>query len=1322
MQKALSGSKKPAKPARFCRKLISYSEHFVFTSWRRRPWWRSPLLLAGVALLVSPVGAAMDPALCHIPPFLETRAPIKPNIFLLVDNSGSMNEEAYSGEPTARFDPSREYYGYFDPDRCYRYSSNRWQPGPAAGPNYECTSAADPFSGNFMNWMLMSRLEVTKKALVGGLWNGASGYLQGESHDNRIWASFCFDASPWTDLPAGREGIWFQRATGSDRIYLRAMDTCYATWSGNTGILEGERGAQGYSTVYWNENYCETFHCVGAQSSMAYNSRLRVNKDEEQVGLLQRLQNQARWGMGVFNLGTGPAEGAGTVNDGGRIEHYYGFNVAGGSASLINKIRTLEATTWTPTAESLYEMIRFHRQEPPAYRSTNYNVGPANRDPFIEWEGSGDTVYCRKTAILVLTDGEPTQDLAIPSFLHDYAGFGVGHRPSFATVQAAGLWPPPTHPEWNQPFNWPSNGSQYIIDVAAWGRQEDHRPDLPGVQNIHSYFVYTFGREPEARYTLWHAAIQGSFIDKNGNGIPDLPNEWDENGDGQPDGFFIAEDGNEIETALTRAIAQILKRTSSGSSVAVLGASGEGEGAVVQAYFLPEATDGATAVTWLGFSRGLWLDKYGNLRQDSSGPGVSQAELVPDHRMVLTEDKIIRYRYDNVQRETMVELYADPDGNGVTSPSDLVTTVTIHELGSLFEVGQQLHERSAASRNIYTPLGFNGGMRRPFEASEAWLTSDDLDGDGLSDWLDFPVGTSSENLIRYIRGESASSLGEPLWRGRELRFGDTMLPLTWKLGDVIHSTPVLVGAPSSRFDLIYGDESYSNFFAAHAERPQIVYMGANDGMLHTFYLGTLRSTPPADKPNAQVWYDPACPTTKYSCIGDPEIGEEIWGWVPTSVLPYLRYLTEVDYCHMYFVDGPPQVVEARIFDPDSRHVDGWGTLLVGTMRLGCPGKTLAGRTFRSAVFVIDITDPFDPQPVFEYSHPELGFTWSQPVVSRIAGDWFLLFGSGPRDYRFRVGASTASLFAANLSGFRGGGPAGIQVDRIPLPGAGHPEWTNRPVAIDLGLSYDVDLIYLSTSVLPPGGQAGRILRILPRETMADPTTIDTSKWTVREAFLSDSAFSTAPVYGYDAQGNGWLFAGSGRYLDIDDRNDSWGQRFIGLREPCLGDPECTIVSDESDLVNVRGCALDLDATNQSGSIVFDSASCEVSGADTPLEVCQAVAAARGWRLEYAHGGERTTTRAQLRGRTVLAPTYTPELSADICVESSGIGRLYFLDQQCGITIGMRELDGDPREPRRVGGNFIIPGEKGEQTIIPSLSSFDELAGVQLFMTPSLEVD
>lgn len=66
-----------------------------------------------------------------------------------------------------------EYVGYFHPNRCYRFSDTEQSfavVGVANGPNLHFCDGAldDAWSGNFLNWATMTRLDVLRKTLYGG--------------------------------------------------------------------------------------------------------------------------------------------------------------------------------------------------------------------------------------------------------------------------------------------------------------------------------------------------------------------------------------------------------------------------------------------------------------------------------------------------------------------------------------------------------------------------------------------------------------------------------------------------------------------------------------------------------------------------------------------------------------------------------------------------------------------------------------------------------------------------------------------------------------------------------------------------------------------------------------------------------------------------------------------------------------------------------------------------------------------------------------------------------------------------------------------------
>lgn len=81
-----------------------------------------------------------------------------------IDDDGTLDTD---------FKPTFKYYGYFDATKCYAYSTSDGQFNPAAiatitGGRYTCSSSASYWSGNFLNWASMARLDVVRKMLYGG--------------------------------------------------------------------------------------------------------------------------------------------------------------------------------------------------------------------------------------------------------------------------------------------------------------------------------------------------------------------------------------------------------------------------------------------------------------------------------------------------------------------------------------------------------------------------------------------------------------------------------------------------------------------------------------------------------------------------------------------------------------------------------------------------------------------------------------------------------------------------------------------------------------------------------------------------------------------------------------------------------------------------------------------------------------------------------------------------------------------------------------------------------------------------------------------------
>lgn len=199
-----------------------------------------------------------------------------------------------------------------------------------------------------------------------------------------------------------------------------------------------------------------------------------------------------------------------------------------------------------------------------------------------------------------------------------------------------------------------------------------------------------------------------------------------------------------------------------------------------------------------------------------------------------------------------------------------------------------------------------------------------------------PLATGTAR-VAYLRGD------------RSLE-GGTMRTRSSRLGDIVNSNIWHTGRPTR---MPVDQPGHATFRTAHAGRTPILYVGANDGMLHGFNALT---------------------------------GHEMVAYVPsglygnTTTSP-LRELTRTAYTHRYYVDGSPFTGDANL--GGSGPVD-WRTVLIGT--LGAGGK---------GYFVLDVTNPAsftDPggavsplvlMDATATTNPHIGHIFATPVVDEL---------------------------------------------------------------------------------------------------------------------------------------------------------------------------------------------------------------------------------------------------------------------------------------------------------------------------------------------------
>jgi type IV pilus assembly protein PilY1 len=722
---------------------------------------------------------------------------------------------------------------------------------------------------------------------------------------------------------------------------------------------------------------------------------------------------------------------------------------------------------------------------------------------------------------------------------------------------------------------------------------------------------------------LWYAAKWGGFNDKNSNDLPDQDSEWDENSDSIPDTYFYVTNPLQLETQLGEAFASILERMSSGTAAAVVADSQSGVGALYQAIFYPQLADSAgKEVTWIGDVKALWLDEYGNMREDSNGNAT----------MELAVDKIVDFYFDSNLSRTRLKRYMDADADGERDTGS-EETVEVDEMVPLWSAGKQLAERDLTThpRNTGTWVDKDGDG---IVDGAATINSDEVitfyAASPLTGWLRPFLGQSSdadaEELIEYILGEEKSGL-----RSRTIDVDGT--DRVWRLGDIVYSTPTVVGAPKERYDVIYGDTSYATFKYQYENRRQVVYVGANDGFLHAFNGG---------------FYDKATRTfTGGTFLGDSvELGDELWGYIPQNLLPHLQWLALEGYNHVYYVDLKPKVIDARIFADDATHPGGWGTVLICGMRLGGGPITLTDdfgsgsaetRTFRSAYFALDITDPDSGAPtvLWEFTDANLGFTISYPAVAFVDGTtWVLAFGSGPDSLNGTSGQNGRVYFVNLLTG--------QQITGSPIDTGEAAAFMGSATFVDMDM---LSKVYASQATYTPdrgyiGISSGKMYRI---------TDMDTSPTATALLDLgSTMPITAAPSVSSDDNGRLWVYFGSGKLFVDSDQSNTDAQALVGVKEPInfatRAFTDATVSS--ANLLNTtsysvfEGGCVDTDSS--------DGYSCDMRFEQLEATIEQGPSDSQydGWMIDLT-GGERCITKPTVLGGLVTFSTYLPNV-ADVC--------------------------------------------------------------------------
>jgi type IV pilus assembly protein PilY1 len=552
-----------------------------------------------------------------------------------------------------------------------------------------------------------------------------------------------------------------------------------------------------------------------------------------------------------------------------------------------------------------------------------------------------------------------------------------------------------------------------------------------------------------------------------------------------------------------------------------------------------------------------------------------------------------------------------------------------------------------------------------YDSDRVWLTWDDAAGAGVPfRWSDIDAaqqalldvdpdtGTPNDGLgderLDYLRGDTSN----------ELANGGSFRNRASPLGDVVHSTPTIVGGPSfgyrdyepgtgalfeirkySEFKVEYGDAEcfradgtpITSWSAGSSGSPggrePMVYFGGNDGALHGVSACT---------------------------------GHERLAFVPNAVYSDLNELTSTNYAHQFYVDGAPTVVDAF-------WGNAWHTVLVGSLEAG--GK---------AVFALDVTDPNDfyegnagnvvlwEKDSNDTGYSELGYTYSQPAVIKAKGHgWVTVFGNG-----YDGASGKAVLYVARINDGALLATIDLSVVNASAHGSGNGLSTVSPIDTDGdGL---VDLIY-------GGDRNGNVWRFAAT-TSGFATGSTSLLYSAKSATGVAQPITSRLAVGYHpTSGIGRIvYFGTGKYYELADQDPAnavqyntmygiWDRDNPGLTVNTVTTRDSSILQQQT----ITTQTVDTFGSNSYEIRIVSNTQVDWAA---PTAVCSATASC-GWYLDLTDSGEKMVSNPILRGGRLIFVTTIPSL---VPCESGGSGWLMEIDPNTGgrMDIPVFDLNGD----------------------------------------------
>ncbi|KQW57693.1 pilus assembly protein PilY [Variovorax sp. Root411] len=453
-----------------------------------------------------------------------------------------------------------------------------------------------------------------------------------------------------------------------------------------------------------------------------------------------------------------------------------------------------------------------------------------------------------------------------------------------------------------------------------------------------------------------------------------------------------------------------------------------------------------------------------------------------------------------------------------------------------------------------------------------WTSLSDVQKAALQGSTDTASSALGQGVLNFLRGDRSN---EGTGLGLRTR--------THVLGDIVGSSVTYAGQPRSGFT----HDGYATFASTIARAP-MVYVGANDGMLHAFNAGT---------------------------------GEEAFAYVPeglygTAAAPQLKKLSESTYSHRYYVDGSPFVADiymgstANATATNTEKAALWRSYLVGT--LGAGGK---------GYFVLDVTKPENIDETnaarvavldtTALADDDLGHQFQQPTLDSFSRRALQVapLNNGRRALILGNGYNSASEKAVLWIQYLDGDKSVLKIYAPATQVAGTGNGLSAPQVVDRNGDGKVDYVYA-------GDLLGKLWKF-------DLSPADSSKWKATlGSGATASSLDNAPLFAAGAtqpitaapvvvdhpRGGYMVVFGTGRLFASGDESSTAQQYLYGVWDRANGSTGTAALTDL--VAQTIGAG-----TVKEGDVEFRTASSNsVSYSGSGGK--------RGWYLQLGTAGER----------------------------------------------------------------------------------------------------